>query len=102
MAIIITKSEFRKLVHSVKHLEYYWGVYKKKFPTHAWGFKYRIEVESFIYRDKYSVLRQVRKVPLTKRIYLSKRQYHSLKKYAAICRLIKRSLKRRKQKKKRS
>ncbi len=96
IAIIISKSEFRKLIHSVKHLEYFWGVYKTKFPNHAWDFNYRVEVESFIYRDKYSVLRQVRKVPLTKRVYLSKKQYQSLRKYASICRSLRRSLRRKK------
>ncbi len=96
IVIIITKSEFRKLIHSVKHLEYFWGVYKRKFPNHAWNFKYRVQVESFIYRDKYSTLRQVRKVPLTQKIYMSKKQYQSLRKYSAICRLLRRSLKKKK------
>lgn len=94
--MLMKQKEFRKLVRSMKHLEYHWAQYKKRFPEQTWGFRYRINIESYIYRDKKALFRSIINIPIIKRVYLSPRTNRQLKQYAKISRLLRTSLKKNK------
>ncbi len=94
--MLIKKKEFRKLIRSMKHLEHHWAQYKKRFPNQTWGFRYRINIESYSYRDKKNLFRSIVDIPFTNRVYLSKKKHQQLKQYVKISRLLRTSLKKNK------
>lgn len=94
--MLMRKKEFRKLIRSMKYLEKHWAHYKKRFPDYTWGFRYRIIIESYIYRDKKNLFRTVIELPFVNRVYLSKRKRRKLKEYVKISRLLRTSLKKNK------
>lgn len=91
--MFIKKPTFQKRIRSLQSFEYNWTKYKKHFPNQTWGFRYRIIVESYIYRDKKEVFKSIIDIPLTNYLYVSKRNYRKLKQYVKINRLLRTSLK---------
>lgn len=90
--MLFNASELRKLMHSIKYLEYHWLLYKKRFPTRAKQFKYRSIVKAFIRENKYESLKDFTKIPLSNNFSLSKKQYDEIKTYAKINKRLIKSL----------
>lgn len=92
-AIRIKKSERRQLVHSIKYIEFYWNLYKKKYPKSTEHFKYHQEVKRFIAHDYYQKFSQFTKIPLTTDRYISRKNHRLLVAYSEICELLQKELK---------
>lgn len=92
--MLISRTKYRRLRHRVSYIPYYWRKYEKKFPKNSTRFYYQFKIDYLTTQSFYTSLTRYTRIPLAKKVFITKKQYRELTRYAKINKRLQTSLKR--------